>query len=198
MVKRLIDVILSRLVEFSVILCWHGLWTSMDIVMEDAEMMNLTHAESAWGSLVIGWPLGLFLFFIQFPLLVTYQHCKHFITKGIYYVFFQSYIILGRIFIPMTTFVNLAMKWKYLIQITNVKVWWPLLQVFEQTGIFWIHISSLVTPSPVRWLEWSLASLSSLVSRRCHVFNLEFPQTTQGRQKEVFYLKYLSFNSCYQ
>lgn len=58
-------------------------------------MMNLTHAESAWGSLVIGWPLGLFLFFIQFPLLVTYQHCKHFITKGIYYVFFQSYIILG-------------------------------------------------------------------------------------------------------
>jgi len=93
--KRLLDVVLSRLVELSVILCWHGIWTIMDIVTEDVEMMNMTRLQSAWGSLIVGWSLGLFLFFFQFPLLVTHQYCKNTITKGFYYIFFQAYIILG-------------------------------------------------------------------------------------------------------
>ena len=69
----------------------------MDIITEDVEMMNMTRLQSAWGSLIVGWSLGLFLFFFQFPLLVTHQYCKNTITKGFYYIFFQAYIILGKI-----------------------------------------------------------------------------------------------------
>ena len=85
--------ILSRMLEFAVILHWHGVWSTMDIVMED--MMEMTRVQSSWLSLVIGWSMAILLFIFQFPLLIIYRRCRSQMSKNGYYIIFQVYIILG-------------------------------------------------------------------------------------------------------
>ena len=91
--RRVQDVILSRILEVAVILHWHGIWSSMDILME--EMMGMTRTQSSWMSLIMGWSLAILLFIFQFPLLILYKHCKNKISKYGYCVIFQIYVILG-------------------------------------------------------------------------------------------------------
>ena len=64
---RLADALVSRLVELSVILMWHGVWTMTDLVLEVHLGM------SNWSSTMVGYCCGLAggmaVFVMQFPLL---------------------------------------------------------------------------------------------------------------------------------
>merc|ERR1711962_651678 len=62
--RRFSDAILSFIVEFNVILAWHGLWTIMDLWAEDYEF---SHNYTAWISLGIGTFVNAVVFFVQFP-----------------------------------------------------------------------------------------------------------------------------------
>ena len=69
--RRAVDCLSSRIVEVGVILLWHGFWTFTDFVTE--EVCEMSHIESSWFSLYMGWLGGLLLFLLQFPLLKLYH-----------------------------------------------------------------------------------------------------------------------------
>ena len=61
---RLFDAILSFLVEFFVILAWHGLWTIQDLWQHD---QNHSNEFTAWMSFGIGTAVNIMIFLTQFP-----------------------------------------------------------------------------------------------------------------------------------
>ena len=70
--QRLLDALLSRVLEVGVVLLWHGTWTLMDLLSEEDAWLGLDRAHSAWLSLAVGWTGGLLLFATQFLVLLLY------------------------------------------------------------------------------------------------------------------------------
>ena len=64
---RLKDLLISRAVELSVVLTWHGIWTLTDLLTKNVWRMSLL--ESSFVTLILGYTGGLLLFIIQFPIL---------------------------------------------------------------------------------------------------------------------------------
>ena len=59
--RRLLDMMLSRLLEIAIILTWHGVWSLMDIGLE--QHMEMTRPQSSWTTLYIGLIGACILFF---------------------------------------------------------------------------------------------------------------------------------------
>lgn len=98
--QRLLDAIISRVMELSVVLLWHGTWTLMDLLSEEEAWLGLDKAHSAWFSLAVGWTGGLLLLAAQFLVLIlNYWSSRS--LKCIFHVIFYIYILLGMKFNPI-------------------------------------------------------------------------------------------------
>ena len=94
--QRLLDALLSRVLEVGVVLLWHGTWTMMDLLSEEDAWLGLDRAHSAWLSLAVGWTGGLLLFVTQFLVLLLYYYWKSRLLKCMFHVIFYIYILLGK------------------------------------------------------------------------------------------------------
>lgn len=78
--QRLLDTLLSRVMEVGVVLLWHGIWTLMDLLSEGDKWLGLDRGQSAWLSLAVGWAGGLLLFAAQFQVLLL-SYCDNRLFK---------------------------------------------------------------------------------------------------------------------
>lgn len=65
--QRILDVICSIILEFFIIMSWHGLWTWEDRAIFAYDFDN-PESKSAWITLLVGTVISLFMIFAQFPL----------------------------------------------------------------------------------------------------------------------------------
>lgn len=67
---RIADGVLSRVMEAGVVLLWHGVWSFMDLVLEDQQIgLGLHHNEAGLASLTAGWLAGPLILLLHLPLL---------------------------------------------------------------------------------------------------------------------------------
>ena len=67
---RIADGVLSRVMEAGVVLLWHGVWSFMDLVLEDEQIgLGLHHNEAGLASLTAGWLAGPLILLLHLPLL---------------------------------------------------------------------------------------------------------------------------------
>ena len=92
---RLLDTLLSRILEVAIILTWHGVWSLMDIILE--EKLLMTRNESSWMTLYIGVSGAVLMYFYQFMLLVIYNsplnNCL--IIRVIFFIFYYIFLFIG-------------------------------------------------------------------------------------------------------
>ena len=107
--QRLLDALLSRVMEVGVVLLWHGTWTLMDLLSEEDKWLGLDRGQSAWLSLAVGWSGGLLLFATQFLVLLLY-YCDNRLLKCMFHVIFYLYILFGMeclLFLTIVAYNNL-------------------------------------------------------------------------------------------
>ena len=69
-VRRIADVASSRVMEAGVVLLWHGIWSFMDLFLEDEVIgLGLEHKEAGLASLMAGWLAGPIILLLHLPLL---------------------------------------------------------------------------------------------------------------------------------
>ena len=68
--RRIADVASSRVMEAGVVLLWHGIWSFMDLFLEDEVIgLGLEHKEAGLASLMAGWLAGPIILLLHLPLL---------------------------------------------------------------------------------------------------------------------------------
>ena len=68
--RRIADVVSSRVMEAGVVLLWHGIWSFMDLFLEDEVIgLGLEHKEAGLASLMAGWLAGPIILLLHLPLL---------------------------------------------------------------------------------------------------------------------------------
>ena len=93
--RRLVDVLLSRVIEAGVVLLWHGLWTIMDLLSDKEAWLGLSPAHSAWLSLGVGWAGGLVLLVMQVPVLLLHHLHKSRLLRCLFLISFCLFILFG-------------------------------------------------------------------------------------------------------
>ena len=94
--RRAADCLASRVVEVGVILVWHGLWTTTDIITKKEDFFNLNLRDSTFFSLFVGLTGGFVLFILQFPLLKCYHLSKSSqFFQIIFYILFYIFNLCG-------------------------------------------------------------------------------------------------------
>ena len=75
-------------------------WTMIDHVSEDEALLGLPRAQSALGSLVLGWGAGLVLLLVQLPLLRLYSYQllhSNPATTAAFHILFYLHTLLGEL-----------------------------------------------------------------------------------------------------
>lgn len=68
--RRIADGVSSRVMEAGVVLLWHGVWSFMDLFLEDEVIgLGLEHHEAGLASLTAGWLAGPIIILLHLPLL---------------------------------------------------------------------------------------------------------------------------------
>ena len=68
--RRIADGVSSRVMEAGVVLLWHGVWSFMDLFLEDKVIgLGLEHHEAGLASLTAGWLAGPIIILLHLPLL---------------------------------------------------------------------------------------------------------------------------------
>jgi len=68
--RRIADGVSSRVMEAGVVLLWHGIWSFMDLFLEDEVMgLGLEHKEAGLASLTAGWLAGPIILLLHLPML---------------------------------------------------------------------------------------------------------------------------------
>ena len=93
--RRLVDVLLSRVIEAGVVLLWHGLWTIMDLLSDKEAWLGLSPAHSAWLSLGVGWAGGLVVLVMQVPVLLLHHRHKSRLLRCLFLISFYLFILFG-------------------------------------------------------------------------------------------------------
>ena len=68
--RRIADGVSSRVMEAGVVLLWHGIWSFMDLFLEDEVIgLGLEHKEAGLASLTAGWLAGPIILLLHLPML---------------------------------------------------------------------------------------------------------------------------------
>ena len=68
--RRIADGVSSRVMEAGVVLLWHGIWSFMDLLLEDEVIgLGLEHKEAGLASLTAGWLAGPIILLLHLPFL---------------------------------------------------------------------------------------------------------------------------------
>ena len=134
---RLKDLLISRVVEVSVVLTWHGIWTLTDLLTKNIWRMSLL--ESSFVTLILGYTGGLLLFIIQFPLL-RLAHSKRKLARITRPLAIYIFTLLG-------VFVTIS-RWAHIKSLkTYVYTLVPLVVIcFLQFSFLLVSVGRLLSP----------------------------------------------------
>ena len=126
---RLLDTLLSRTLEVAIILTWHGVWSLMDIILE--EKLLMTRNESSWMTLYIGVSGAVLMYFYQFMLLVLYNsplnNCL--IIRVIFFIFYYIFLFIGEYLAFLNMFILIVIS-GLVVTIASFRSAWYLLDEY--------------------------------------------------------------------
>ena len=126
--RRLLDTALSRMLELAIILTWHGVWSLMDLGLE--QFLGMTRMESAWTTWYIGIIGASIMFFYQFILLCLFKaggEC--FVVKSLFYILYYVFLLIGEYFYTIqVSILNYILG--LVTTISLFRAYWYLLDVY--------------------------------------------------------------------